>query len=70
MKANQPALVLRCLRNLRMATKVATSAMPGIDMIEVRRIGEGEPLEFEVILCEGEGQTATAWRSPQRSVNS
>ena len=26
-------------------------------MIEVRRIGEGDPFEFEVVVCEGKGET-------------
>jgi hypothetical protein len=31
--------------------------MKGIDMIEVRRTGEGDPLEFEVVVREGKGET-------------
>ena len=31
--------------------------MKGIDMIEVRRTGEGDPLEFEVVVREGKGGT-------------
>jgi hypothetical protein len=31
--------------------------MKGIDMIEVRRTGEGDPLEFEVVVSEGKGET-------------
>ncbi|HEX5973918.1 MAG TPA: hypothetical protein VFY57_02055 [Rubrobacteraceae bacterium] len=26
-------------------------------MIEVRRSGEGDPLEFQVVVCEGKGET-------------
>jgi hypothetical protein len=28
-----------------------------VDMIEVRRTGEGDPLEFEVVVREGQGET-------------
>jgi hypothetical protein len=31
--------------------------MKGIDMIEVRRTGEGDSLEFEVVVREGKGET-------------
>lgn len=31
--------------------------MKGIDMIEVRRTGEGDSLEFEVVVREGRGET-------------
>jgi hypothetical protein len=31
--------------------------MKGIDMIEIRRTGEGDPLEFEVVVREGKGET-------------
>jgi hypothetical protein len=30
--------------------------MKGIDMLEVRRTGEGDPLEFEVVIREGKGE--------------
>ena len=29
----------------------------GVDMIQVRRTGEGDPLEFEVVVREGRGET-------------
>jgi hypothetical protein len=28
-----------------------------VDMVQVRRIGEGDPLEFEVVVGEGQGET-------------
>jgi hypothetical protein len=31
--------------------------MKGFDMIEVRRTGEGDSLEFEVVVREGKGET-------------
>ena len=31
--------------------------MKGIDMIDVRRTGEGDSLEFEVVVREGKGET-------------
>jgi hypothetical protein len=31
--------------------------MKGIDMIDVRRTSEGDPLEFEVVVREGKGET-------------
>ena len=33
-------------------------------MIEVRRISEGGPLDFEVVVREGEGETVTTSRYP------
>ena len=37
--------------------KGAPPSMKGIDMIDVRRTGEGDPLEFEVVVREGKGET-------------
>ena len=35
-------------------------------MIEIRRIGEGEPLELEVVVREGKGGAGTTSRWPER----
>jgi hypothetical protein len=39
-----------------------TAARRKVDMIKVRRTGEGDPLEFEVVVREGQGEILTTSR--------
>ena len=48
---------LRVLRAAYDDAEWRIPSMKGIDMIEVRRTGEGDPLEFEVVVREGKGET-------------
>ena len=58
---------MTALRYRSLAVALRVSALPttmlkgapideGIDMIKVRRTGEGDPLEFEVVVREGKGE--------------
>jgi hypothetical protein len=54
------ALIHRLTATLRVRELATTEGAPPtkeVDMIQVRRTGEGDPLEFEVVVREGKGET-------------